>query len=69
MNSRDDKQLDVRTLERRLRRGIVNKKDFDKHLKALPDVGNKAVPVGVHPPGGRFGVVADDEPLDDDGDE
>ena len=35
---RDEAKLyDVRTLERRLRRGLITKKDYEKYLKALPD--------------------------------
>ena len=31
------KNFDVRTLERNLRKGIISKKDYEKHIKALPD--------------------------------
>ena len=45
MMTRDDSKLyDVRTLERRLRRGLIQKKDFEKYLKALPDATGKAAP-------------------------
>jgi hypothetical protein len=55
--SREDPRFwDVRTLERRLRRGQVTKKDYEKHLKSLPDIADKAAP-----------VEADD--LDDDDDD
>ena len=40
----DPRFWDVRTLERRMRRGQVNKKDYDKHLKSLPDAADKAAP-------------------------
>ena len=40
--SREDPRFwDVRTIDRRVRRGQLNKKDYDKHLKALPDVADK----------------------------
>jgi hypothetical protein len=43
--TRDDPRFwDVRTLERRFRRGQVSKKDYDKHLKSLPDSADKAAP-------------------------
>jgi hypothetical protein len=42
-NSRDDaQQWDVRTIERRIREGLVSRKDLEKHLSSLPDVANKA---------------------------
>ena len=45
MTTRDESKLyDVRTLERRLRRGLINKKDFEKYLKGLPDATGKIAP-------------------------
>ncbi len=42
MTTRDDhKDYDVRTLERKLRKGVVNKKDYEKYLKSLPDATDK----------------------------
>ena len=41
--SREDPRFwDVRTIERRMRQGTLSKKDYDKHLKSLPDVADKA---------------------------
>jgi hypothetical protein len=37
-----ERLFDVRTVERNLRKGTLSKKDFDKHLKTLPDVAEKA---------------------------
>jgi hypothetical protein len=36
---------DKRTIERHLRGGQVDDKAWDKHLKILPDVADKAAPV------------------------
>jgi hypothetical protein len=36
---------DVRTIERRIRRGLIPRKDYDKHLKSLPDIAEKAAPL------------------------
>ena len=36
---------DVRTIDRRIRRGQVNRRDYDKHVKSLPDVADKAAPI------------------------
>ncbi len=46
--TRDDPRFwDVRTLERRLRKGQINKKEFEKHLKSLPDVAEKQAPIAL----------------------
>lgn len=40
--TRDDPRFwDVRTIERRIRRGQTSRKDLDKYLKGLPDVVDK----------------------------
>jgi hypothetical protein len=50
MTTRDESKLyDVRTLERRLRRGIISKKDYEKYLKSLPDASDKMAPVHAEP--------------------
>jgi len=46
--TRDDPRFwDVRTLERRMRRGQLTKKDYEKHLKTLPDVDEKKSTISV----------------------
>jgi hypothetical protein len=46
--TRDDPRFwDVRTLERRLRKGQINKKDIEKHLKGLPDVEEKKATISA----------------------
>lgn len=57
----DDKLLDKRTAERHLRTGKLDDKVWEKHLKSLPDVAEKAVPVES--------TMADVDDLDDDEDE
>jgi hypothetical protein len=43
--SREDPRFwDVRTIERRIRQGMLSRKDYEKHLKSLPDVADKAQP-------------------------
>jgi hypothetical protein len=57
--TRDDPRFwDVRTLQRRLRRGQVSKKDYEKFLKSLPDVADKVAPTAD--------FVDDDDDDDDD---
>ncbi len=61
MDAKDNaKQWDKRTLERHLRKGTVNRKDLEKHLKALPDSTDKGV---------AMGDGDDDDDEDDDTDE
>jgi hypothetical protein len=57
--SREDPRFwDVRTVERRMRKGQLNRKDLDKHLKSLPDIAEKAAAVRVED-------VADDDDADE----
>ncbi len=41
----DAKLIDKRTHERYLRTGRLDEKAWEKHLKSLPDLAEKAVPV------------------------
>lgn len=46
--TRDDPRFwDVRTLERRLRKGQITKKDYEKHLKSIPDSAEKQAPIDL----------------------
>ena len=38
---------DVRILERKLRRGLISRKDHDKYLKSLPDRADNAIPLSL----------------------
>jgi hypothetical protein len=46
---------DVRVRERNVRKGILDDKDIEKHLSALPDKAEEAEPINVASPalGGR----------------
>ncbi len=55
MTTPDPRIWDVRTIDRRIRRGHVTRNDYDKHLKALPDVVDKSQ-----------AIVADGDDDDDD---
>jgi hypothetical protein len=35
--------LDKRTVERNIKKGLLSRKDFEKHLKTLDDVADKGV--------------------------
>jgi hypothetical protein len=55
----DPRFWDVRTLDRRIRRGLLNRKDYEKHLKSLPDVADKAQPI-------ELDSSLDEEPIEGD---
>jgi hypothetical protein len=48
-------EWDVRVRERNLRKGILDEKDVEKHLAALPDAADQAESLGIAQPalGGR----------------
>ncbi len=61
---RDDPRFwDVRTLQRRLRKGQITNKDYEKYLKSLPDVDGKKATLAV------ADIAELDEDEDDDDDE
>ena len=41
--------FDVRTLERNIKKGLITRKDYEKHLKALDDAAAKVAPAEEHP--------------------
>jgi len=41
----ETKHLDKRVAHRYLRKGKVDEKDYERHLKLLPDLSDQAVPV------------------------
>lgn len=47
------KHLDRRVVERYLRRGVLTDKDFQAHLKSLPDLEGKAETIDVGDPGAQ----------------
>jgi hypothetical protein len=49
----DPKHLDRRTSPRYLQRGNLDAKEYEKYLKALPDLADKCEPVTSEQPGGR----------------
>ena len=65
-----DTPIDVRSLERDLKRGKMTRKEYDKALKGLPDVKAKAMSMAdASPaPGGAVEAASDDD-LDDDDEE
>jgi hypothetical protein len=41
----ETKTIDKRVAQRYVRKGIVDEKEYEKHLKNLPDLADKAAPV------------------------
>jgi len=41
----EPKRADKRTAERYIKLGLLDEKDYEKHLKSLPDLADKAAPV------------------------
>jgi hypothetical protein len=39
--SHDPRLFDSRTVERNIKRGVITRKDYEKHLKSLGDVKDK----------------------------
>ncbi|SEL62706.1 hypothetical protein SAMN05444354_107149 [Stigmatella aurantiaca] len=64
----DPKHLDKRTAERYLRSGQLDEGTYERHIKELPDVAEKSVPVETAMDGEEFFDDEDDE-AGDEGDE
>ena len=41
--AKNDRLFDKRTIERNIKKGLLTRKDYEKHLKSLDDVGPKGV--------------------------
>jgi hypothetical protein len=59
----ENRTVDKRVVHRYVRKGIVDEKDFEKHIKSLPDLADKAAPVEASIEGEEL----DDESDDDEG--
>jgi hypothetical protein len=42
--TKPQRTFDVRTIERNIKKGNTTRKDYEKHLKALPDTTEKVAP-------------------------
>jgi hypothetical protein len=38
-----ERLFDKRTVERNIKKALIGRKDYEKHIKTLPDVGSKGV--------------------------
>lgn len=43
----DDRLVDKRVQERNIRRGVIDRKEYEKYLKDLPDVADKGEHVAM----------------------
>lgn len=62
--SKNLRLYDRRILERNMRKGLVSPKDYEKWLKALPDVADKLAPKDE--PTSSVDLDDDEDDLDDD---
>jgi hypothetical protein len=65
----DPKHLDKRTAERYLRSGQLDEKAYERHLKSLPDVAEKATVVETAMDGDDFEGQEDEDDMEDEEDE
>ena len=42
--TKSPRAFDVRTIERNIKKGNLTRKDYEKHLKSLPDLTDKVAP-------------------------
>jgi len=42
--TKPQRAFDVRTIERKIKKGNITRKDYEKHLKSLPDTTEKVAP-------------------------
>ena len=55
--TKPQRTFDVRTIERNIKKGNITRKDYEKHLKSLPDTTDKVAP----PEEDRADDAADDD--------
>lgn len=56
-----DKQIDKRVAHRYVRKGILDEKDWEKHIKSLPDLAEQALPLEASMDGDDLDDDLDDE--------
>ncbi|GEJ57840.1 hypothetical protein [Anaeromyxobacter diazotrophicus] len=62
----ETKYLDKRVAQRYVRKGLLDEKEWEKHLKALPDLASQAMPIESDLDGDDLDDEDDD--LEDEGD-
>ena len=41
--------FDLRTVERNIKRGLITRKEYERHLKSLPDAASNVAPAETEP--------------------
>lgn len=59
----ENKLIDKRVAHRYVRKGLLDEKDWEKHMKGLPDLAEQALPLEASMEGDDFDD--DDEELDE----
>ena len=49
-DAKTSRLYDRRTVERSIKKGIITRKDYEKHLKGLPDVADKGENITTEQP-------------------
>jgi hypothetical protein len=49
LDAKTARLYDKRTVERNIKKGLLSRKDYDKHVKSLDDVADKGVFGGAEP--------------------
>lgn len=57
----ESKQIDKRVAHRYVRKGVLDEKEWEKHVKSLPDLADQALPLEATMDGDDFDDVDDDE--------
>ena len=47
---KDVRLFDLRTVERNIKRGLITRKEYERHLKSLADAGDKIAPSEAESP-------------------
>jgi hypothetical protein len=47
---KDVRLFDIRTVERNIKRGLITRKDYERHLKSLADASDKVIPAETETP-------------------
>jgi hypothetical protein len=64
-DSNDPRLLDKRVVHRYLRKGILDEKEYERLVKGLPDLADRALPIEASMDGDEIDDLDDDEDADD----
>jgi hypothetical protein len=61
----ENKLVDKRVASRYVRKGVLDEKDYDKHLKSLPDLADQAMPIEASLDSDDYDDLDDVDDVDD----